>query len=108
MSADTDAMLRGLLAAPARNPDEAFALRVERAVRAEQRLRAARRAAWSRFVAEMAAAATLIAAFVLIERRAPADSLDMASPFGPAAVGLLLLALWVFVSIRPDFGARDL
>jgi hypothetical protein len=107
MNGDGDAMLKALLAPPERDPDEAFALRVERAVRAEEKLRAARRAAWSRFGAEMAAAAALIAAFVLIERRAPADSLDMASSFGPAAAGLLLLALWVCVSIRPDFGARN-
>ncbi|MDB5691934.1 MAG: hypothetical protein JWO81_997 [Alphaproteobacteria bacterium] len=107
MSADADAMLKALLAVPGRGPDEAFASRVERAVRAEEKLRAARRAAWRRFTAEMAAAAALLAAFVLIERRAPADSLNLISPFGPAAAGLMLLALWIWVSIRPDFGARD-
>lgn len=107
MSDGTDAMLTALLAAPERAPDEMFALRVRRLVEVEQRLRAARRVAWSRFAAEMAAAASLILAFLLVERLAPADSTDLVSPFGPAAAGLMLLFLWVMVSFRPGSGARS-
>jgi hypothetical protein len=107
MNGDGDRMLKALLTAPERAPDERFALRIERAVRVEERMRAGRRAAWSRFGIEMAAVAALVTAIVLIERLAAPDSQAMASPFGPATAGLLLLALWVCVSIRPDFGARD-
>lgn len=102
MSADEDAMLARLLAVPERPTDEAFALRIGRLVRTEQRLQAARRAAWRRFTGEMAAAAAALAAFLLIERLAPADSGGMIPLFGSAAMGLLVLALFVAVSIRPE------
>jgi hypothetical protein len=105
MSDDTDAMLTALLATPERAPDDRFALRIGRLVEVEKRLGAARRAAWSRFAAEMAAAASLILAFLLVERLAPADSPDLLAPFGPAAAGLMLLVLWVAVSYRPGSGA---
>jgi hypothetical protein len=107
MSADTDAMLRNLLAAPERAPDEAFALRIERLVRAEQTLRAARRAAWRRFAIETIAVASLLAAYLLIRRLAGADSGGGIAPLGPATPGILLLLLWICVSIRPDSGVRN-
>ena len=101
MSDDLDLRLKALLAVADRAPDEAFALRVERRVLAESRLRAARRAAWTRFAAEMLATASLLLAFTLMARPGPADSGSYVPLFSPAAAGLLLLALWVTVSIRP-------
>ena len=106
MSDGTDALLTALLATPERAPDEMFALRIRRLVEAEERLRAARRAAWSRFAREMAAAAAAIAAFLLVEWLTPADSPGMVPLFGPAAAGLMLLAIWVAVSPRAGSGAN--
>ena len=102
MSDGADAMLTALLATPARAPDELFAARIRRLVEVEQRLGAARRAAWARFAAEMAAAAALILAFLLAEWLAPADSSDVVPLFGPAAAGLMLLAIWIAVSFRGE------
>jgi hypothetical protein len=105
MSDDPDRLLRSLLAAPERAPDEAFALRLQRLVMAEQRLRAARRVAWTRFAVEMLATAALIVAFLLLSRLGPlADSGALIPLFSPAAAGLLLLVLWVGVSVRPGGG----
>jgi hypothetical protein len=99
---DTDRLLKSLLAAPERAPDDAFALRVQRLVLAEARMAAARRVAWTRFAVEMVATAALLVAFWLLSRPAPgaSDSAALIAPFGPAAAGLLLLALWVGVSVR--------
>ena len=66
MSTDPDLLLKSLLAAPERAPDESFALRIERLVLIEERLRAARRAAWARFGAEMLATASLLVAYFLL------------------------------------------
>ncbi|MEA3001135.1 MAG: hypothetical protein QOK17_2968 [Sphingomonadales bacterium] len=105
MSDDPDRLLRSLLATPDRAPDEAFVLRLQRLATAEQRLRAARQAAWTRFAAEMLATAALIVAFLLLSRLGPlADSGSIIPLFSPAAAGLLLLALWVGVSVRPGGG----
>ena len=106
MSDATDTMLTALLATPERAPDELFVLRMRRLVEAEERLRAARRAVWSRFAAEMAAAVSLLLAFLLVEWLAPADSPDLVSPFGPAAAGLMLVAIWVAVSFRAGSGSN--
>jgi hypothetical protein len=101
MTADTDFLLKSLLAAPQRAPDEAFALRMERLVLVEKRLAAARRVAWTRFATEMVATAALIVAFLLLGRLT-APGADSTIPlYSPAAAGLLLLALWVVVSVRP-------
>jgi hypothetical protein len=103
MSDDMDLRLKALLAAPERDPDDAFADRVRRAVLAEERMRAAGRAAWTRFAAEMAAAASAILAFILLAKLTPvADSGDFIPLFSPAAAGLLLLGLLVAVSVRPS------
>ncbi|MBV8687385.1 MAG: hypothetical protein JOZ90_13060 [Alphaproteobacteria bacterium] len=101
-----DLELAALLRSPERAPDEAFARRLERLVVAEARLRAARRAAWHRFTMEMVAAAALLLAFALLTRSAPPpDSAGTIPLFGPAAAGLLLLALWIAVSLRPGESA---
>ena len=103
MSADMDLRLKSLLATPGRDPDEACAARIRRAVLAEQRIRAAARVAWTRFAAETAAAASAIAAFWLLARLAPLpDSGTFIPLFSPAAAGLLILALWVGLSSRPS------
>jgi hypothetical protein len=103
MSADMDLRLKSLLAAPERAADDAFAERIHRAVLAEQRMQAAARIAWTRFAAEMAAAASVICAFLLLARLTPLpDSGNFIPLFSPAAAGLLVLALWVGVSSRPS------
>src|SRR5688500_5410505 len=101
MSDEMDLKLASLLALPRTEPDPAFADRVMRSVLAEQRLLAARRTAWTRFAAEMCATGAAILAFVLLARFAPAESGEIVPLFSPAAIGLLLLGLWVAVSIRP-------
>ena len=102
MSADIELRLKSLLAAPEREPDDAFAERIHRAVLAEERMRAATRAAWTRFAAEMAATASAICAFLLLARLSPLPESGTFIPlFSPAAAGLLILALWVGVSARP-------
>jgi len=102
MSGDMDLRLASLLALPETAPDPAFADRVMRAVLAEQRLGAARRTALTRFAAEMCATGAAILAFVLLARFAPAESDGYIPLFSPAAVGLLILGLWVAVSARPS------
>jgi hypothetical protein len=103
MTDDIDLRLKAILAAPERAPDELFAARVRRAVLAEERMRASSRRAWTRFAAEMAATASAIMAFILLARIGPApESADFIPLFSPAAAGLLMIALWVAVSIRPS------
>jgi len=101
MSADTDLLLKSLLSAPERAPDDEFALRMERLILVEQRLAAARRVAWTRFATEMVATAALLVAFLLLSRLAPPGPDSIIPLYSPAAAGLLLLALWVGVSLRP-------
>jgi hypothetical protein len=104
MSRDPDLLLKSLLAAPERAPDEAFAQRLERLVLIERKLRAARRIAWTRFGAEMLATASLLVAYVLLTRLTPVSPDSVIPLYSPAAAGLLLLALWVGVSVRPGGG----
>src|SRR4051812_27669537 len=104
MSTDPDLVLKSLLAAPERAPDESFALRIERLVLIEERLRAARRVAWTRFGAEMLATASLLVAYFLLTRLTPVSPDSVIPLYSPAAAGLLLLALWVGVSLRPGAG----
>jgi hypothetical protein len=104
MSIDSDLLLKSLLAAPDRTPDEAFALRIERLVLIEERIRAARRVAWTRFGAEMLATASLLVAYFLLTRLTPVSPDSVIPLYSPAAAGLLLLALWVGVSVRPGGG----
>jgi hypothetical protein len=104
MSNDSDLLLKSLLAAPDRPPDEGFALRIERLVRIEERMRAARRVAWTRFAVEMVATAVLLVAYWLLTRLTPVSPDSVIPLYSPAAAGLLLLALWVGVSVRPGGG----
>jgi hypothetical protein len=103
MSADMDLRLKALLATPERAPDDGFAERIHRAVLAEERMTAAARVAWTRFAAEMAATASAICAFLLLARLTPLPESGTFIPlFSPAAAGLVILALWVAVSVRPS------
>jgi hypothetical protein len=103
MSEDIDIRLKSLLAAPERAPDDEFASRVSRAVLAEERMRRSSRTAWTHFAVEMAATASAVLAFVLLARIGPpAESTDFIPVFSPAAAGLVLIALWVGVSLRPS------
>lgn len=102
MKDDIDLKLEALLRAPERAPDEAFAVGMERTILVEARLLAARRVAWTRFGVEMLAAACAIVAFLLLARLTPADSEGLVPLFSPAMVGLLILALWLLVSVRPS------
>ncbi|MEA3038636.1 MAG: hypothetical protein QOE79_1149 [Sphingomonadales bacterium] len=101
MSNDPDLLLKSLLATPDRAPDEGFALRIERLVRIEARMRAARRVAWTRFAVEMVATAALLVAYWRLTRLTPVSPDSVIPLYSPAAAGLLLLALWVGVSVRP-------
>lgn len=102
MTDDLDLRLKALLAAPEREPDRGFAERVRIAVVAEERMRAARSAAWRRFGTEMIAAAVALLSFVLLAKATPAGESAREIPlFSPASAGLLLLALWVAVAMRP-------
>jgi hypothetical protein len=103
MTDDIDLRLKAILEAPKRAPDEVFAARVRRALLAEERMRASSRRAWTRFAAEMAATASAILAFVLLAKIGPApESAGFIPLFSPAAAGLVMVALWVAVSVRPS------
>jgi hypothetical protein len=104
MSTDSDLLLKSLLATPERSLDEGFALRIERLVLIEERMRSARRVAWTRFAAEMLATAALLVAYFLLTRLTPVSPDSVIPLYSPAAAGLLLLALWVGVSVRPGGG----
>jgi hypothetical protein len=100
---NADLRLKALLATPERAPDDAFAERIHRAVLAEERLRASARVAWTRFAVEMAAAGSAICAFMLLAKLSPLpDSGTFIPLFSPAAAGILILALWLAVSMRPS------
>lgn len=97
-----DALLAGLLQDSERPADDVFVLRVRRAVAAEETLRAAQRASWRRLLVELIGTAVVLLAFVLLARQAPEAGTGMVAPLGPAAAGLLLIALWLAVSSRGD------
>jgi hypothetical protein len=101
--ARADVLLHDLLAAPERKPDEAFVLRIERLVLAERRLASARRAALRRFGVEMAALASLAAAFLLIRDLAASDSGRAIPSSAPAVGALMLLFVWLCVATRAEF-----
>ena len=104
---ETDLRLAGLLAAPARDPDEHFVLQVRQAMIADQALVAARKSAWRKFRVEMAATGAVVLAFLLLNRGAVALPKDVAIPFyHPAMIGFLLLALWGLVAMRPAAAER--
>jgi hypothetical protein len=101
-----DAILHELLAAPRRKPDEAFVLRIERLALAERRLRSARRAAFRRFGVELAALASVAAAFLSIGRPAASDSGGAVLSSAPAVAALMLLFVWLCVAARTEILPR--
>lgn len=107
MSSDSmDDRIAALLAVPEREPDEAFVLRVERALLADRRLAAQRSAAWRRFRGEAAASLAVVAAFALLWRGAP-DALPVGAPmFSPAAAAVLILFLWFALGLKPAVSAK--
>lgn len=99
---DTDQALKAFLLGEPRGVDEPFTQQVRQFVLFEQRLRAARRLAWRRFAAEVLASAGVIAVLYLLTRL-PLASGDMPRvPFGPAAIGLVIVGIWTAVAIRPE------
>ena len=66
-----DERITALFAAPARQPDEAFVLRVERALEAERRLELARARVWRCFAVEDIASGAVLLAFLLLGGLAP-------------------------------------
>lgn len=96
-----DIRLAALLAEPERGPDEAFVGRMHRAVAAEQKIEASRRAAWRRFGYEAVASAAVAVAFVLIGRMGPLEVALGQGPLSPATAGVIILAIWFGVELRP-------
>jgi hypothetical protein len=96
-----DERIAALFAAPLPQADEAFVLRVERALIAEQRMEAVRRSAWKRFAVEAAGSGAVVAAFILLGRLAPAASGAGVDLVSPAMAAVLLLACWFAVEMRP-------
>ena len=102
-----DERIAALFASADRAPDEAFVVRIERAVRAEQRLAAARRTAWRRFAVECTASAAIVAAFDLLWRLGSAELPLAQLPVAPgAAAAMLVLGLWFTVELRPAATGR--
>ena len=107
MSSDSmDDRIAALLAAPEREPDEAFVLRVERAVLAERRLAAQRAAAWRRFRGEAAASLAVVVAFALLWHGAPDELPAGAQLFSPGTAAVLILFLWFALGLRPAVTAK--
>jgi hypothetical protein len=96
-----DARLTALLAVPDAAPDEAFVVRIERALLAERRMAAARATAWRRFAIESVASAAIVTAFWLLWRLGPAEPGFDEMPIAPSAAAILILFLWFAVELRP-------
>lgn len=101
-----DERIAALFAVPERAPDEAFVVRVGRAVLAEQQVKAARAAAWRRFAVECAASGAIVIAFDLLWRLGPAGLPLGQFPVAPAAAAILVLGLWFGVELRPSATGR--
>jgi hypothetical protein len=99
-----DQRIMALFAAPAREPDTAFVLRVERALEAERRLELARAGLWRRFGIEALATGIVLLAFLLLGRLAPEASEITA--LHPATAAVLLLACWFAVELTPAASRR--
>jgi hypothetical protein len=107
MNGDLDQQLAALLAAPEREPDEAFALRMRQIVLTDERLRAAQRRAWRKFAFEMAGGAAALLTFILLNSlQAPGPEGRELPFFSPAMMGVLLLGLWAAVTLRPGAAER--
>ena len=99
MTPSTDQMLESLLATPERPADEEFVRRTEALVRFELRRHAARRTAFSWVGLESIAAVAMVLAFAGAARIGEAS--EVVPLFSPAMAGLVALALWCAVSLRP-------
>ena len=95
---DIDRKLGALLRQDMPGPDPAFAERVLGAVRIEARLAAARKRVWLRLAADAVAAVALGLTFFLLSQEQAPDPSGMIPLQGPVAAGLVMLALWGFVS----------
>ena len=101
--AETDARLAALLAPPQEFPDAVFTVRVRRGILADEALRAARRQGWRRFGVELAGSLAVVLAFYLLggsDSGAAAGTIG----YGPALAGLVLVAIWTLVALRPAPG----
>lgn len=97
-----DARLSALFGADNATSDQAFVVRIERAVAAERVLAAARTRAWRRFRREVLASGAVAAALGVLWRFADAVPVTTSNGFvmGPVAVGLLALLMWQVVEQR--------
>ena len=96
--ADIDLKLGALLRQDMPEPDPAFAGKVLRAVEIEAKLRASRKRAWVRLAADASAAVALGLTFFLLSQEQAPDPSGLIPLQGPVAAGLVMLALWGFVS----------
>ena len=101
--AEIDARLGALLAPPDEFPDAVFAARVRRAILADEALRSARRRGWRRFAAELAGSLAVVLAFYLL-RGSDSAAQGGTIGLGPALAGLVLVAMWTLVALRPAPG----
>jgi hypothetical protein len=103
-----DALLSALLAEPEPEPDSVFAEHVIALARHDLAVRRARRRALEIVGMETLALAAVIAAFIVLARAVPeaagfGDVIDLASP---AMLGLIMLALYGLVGMRPAASER--
>ena len=100
MTDKTDVMLTGLLAPPARVPDEMFVRAVRLEVEAEQRLRAANRKLLRKFASDLIGGVAIVLAFILLARAQPPgpDGMELVL-FSPAMLGVLVLGLWAAATL---------
>ena len=96
--ADIDRRLGALLRDERAEPDPGFADHVMNVVRIEAGLAAARRRAWRRLAAESAVAVALGLTFFFLSQEQVPDPAGFIPLQGPVAAGLVMLALWGFVS----------
>ena len=102
--AETDARLHALLAPPEEFADSIFTARVKRAILADEALRAARLRGWRRFGAELAGSLAVVLAFYVLGGADGAVTESGTIGFGPALAGLVLVAMWTLVALRPAPG----
>ena len=101
--AEIDARLHALLAPPDEFPDALFTARVRRAILADEALRGARRQGWRRFATEVAGSLAVVLAFYLLGGSEAAPESGIVG-FGPALAGLVLVAMWTLIALRPAPG----
>ena len=99
MTPSVDQMLASLLATPDRPVDQEFVRQTEALVLFDQRRQGARRTAYARVALEAVAAAAMLLAFAGAARIGEAS--EVVPVTSPAMAGLVALALWCAVSLRP-------